>query len=95
MWRDKMVKKRTGPEKKAKEIEEYFKKEDPDYDYIKSVFSALRKRLKINPARIPKKKPYVPSEEEVQKFYDTVWRSENIQDALYNESDNLYGNQGK
>ena len=77
-----MMKKRMGPEKKAKEIEKYFKKEDPDYGYLKSVFVALRKKLGIKSDRTPKRQPYIPSEEEVQKFYNTVWKSENVQDAL-------------
>ena len=77
-----MMKKRTGPSKKAEEILKSFQNEHPDYAYIKAVFLALRKKLGVHIDNSPKKRPYVPNEDEMQQFYETVWKSENVQDAL-------------
>jgi len=73
---------RTSPKKKAKELSKHLRHERPDYDYLKAVFKELRSELEIE---IPKKKktlPYVPTDEEIKRYYDAVWSSKNFQDMI-------------
>jgi integrase/recombinase XerD len=73
---------RTPAKRKAKSIAKYFRNECPDYDYVRSVFKHLRSELNVAVAKHPKKLPDIPTEEEVEKFYRTVWKSQNFQDII-------------
>jgi integrase/recombinase XerD len=73
---------RTSSKKKAKEIAKYLTKERPDYSYLKRLFKDLRKELDIVVTKAPKKLPYVPTEEEVKRYYEVVWNTKNFQDML-------------
>ena len=73
---------RTSTKKKAKELAKYLTKERPDYPYLKRLFKDLRKELDIAVTKIPKKLPYVPTEEEVKRYYEAVWNAKNFQDML-------------
>ena len=75
------MKKRTGPRKKALEIAKYFRDEQPDYRYIRSVFVELRKELNVDVNPAPKAID-IPSEEDIRKFYEVVWEDKNMQDVL-------------
>ena len=74
--------KRTGPRKKALQIIKHFRHEKPDYDYLRAVFVHLRKQLEVEVGSKPKKLPYVPTEEEIHKYYKAVWESKNLQDMI-------------
>lgn len=63
--------------KKAKEIAAMIKDEKPDYFYLKELFRHLRKELNIKVQTQAKKLPYVPSEEDMKKYYDVVWHAQN------------------
>lgn len=76
------MEKRTSPHKKALQIIKYFRHEDPDYNYIRAVFSHLRKELDVPVKAAPKKLPYVPTEDEIKKYYEAVWQTKNMQDML-------------
>jgi integrase/recombinase XerD len=76
------MEKRTGPKKKAQQIAKYFRREHPDYNYIKAVFRHLREELTIPVQSKPKKLPYVPTEDEIKRYYEAVWQEKNIQDML-------------
>jgi integrase/recombinase XerD len=41
------MEKRTGPHEKALQIVKYFRHENPDYNYLRSVFCHLRKKLDV------------------------------------------------
>ena len=60
--------KRTGPRKKALQIIKYFRHENPDYNYLRTVFQHLRKELNVAVTAESKKLPYVPTEAELKKF---------------------------
>lgn len=77
-----MEMRRTSSKKKAKEIAKYLAKERPDYPYLKRLFKDLRKELDIAVTKAPKKLPYVPTEEEVKRYYEVVWNAKNFQDML-------------
>lgn len=73
---------RTSPKKKAKELAKCLRSERPDYYYIKSIFQELRKELEIKVPKTSKKLPYVPTEEEIKRYYEVVWSSKNFQDMM-------------
>jgi len=73
---------RTSAPMKAKQIAKQLRKERPDYFYLKEIFKYLRKELDIKVQKTPKKLPYVPTEEEMTKYYKEVWDSKNIQNMV-------------
>jgi len=73
---------RTPAAKKAHELAKSLRGEHPDYAYLKSVFYHLRLTLEITVPRSSKKLPYVPSEEEIKRYYEVVWQSKHLGDAL-------------
>lgn len=56
--------------------------ERPDYVYLKSVFQHLRVELEIEVPKTSKKLSYVPTEEELKRYYDVVWKAKNFQDMM-------------
>ena len=76
------MEKRTSPRKKALEIIKYFRHESPDYNYLRSVFVNLRQELGVAVGAKAKKLPYVPTEDEIRKYYKVVWESRNMQDMI-------------
>jgi integrase/recombinase XerD len=73
---------RTPAKKKAKELAKYLRQESADYNYLKNVFYHLRQELDIKVTRAPKKLPDVPTEEEIERYYKAVWKSQNFQDMV-------------
>jgi integrase/recombinase XerD len=71
---------RTPVRDKAKQFSKLLKKEQPDYNYLREVFRHIRKEMdiKIDSGRAPQKLPYVPTEEEIDKYYKAVWKSRNM-----------------
>lgn len=76
-------KNRTSVKEKAKQLIKLLKSEDPDYNYLREVFRQIRKELnvKVNTGA-PKKLPHVPTEEEIAKYYEVVWKSRNMQHVV-------------
>ncbi|GAB6180827.1 site-specific integrase [Desulfotomaculum defluvii] len=60
----------------------YLRGERPDYAYLKSLFQHLRTELEVDIPITPKKLPFVPTEEELKRYYDVVWKSKNFQDMM-------------
>lgn len=73
---------RTPMEKKAKQIAKLLRGERPDYHYMRAVFSLVRKELDVVVLKKGKKLPYVPTEDELKSFYNTVWKSRHMQNVL-------------
>jgi integrase/recombinase XerD len=73
---------RTPAKKKAKELVTHLRSERPDYAYLKQVFRELRAELAISVPRAPKRLPHVPSEEELRRYYDAVWKGRRIGDVV-------------
>jgi len=64
--------------KKAKELALGLKEEKQTY--LRLVLKYLRKELKL-PAYQPSK-PYIPTDEEIQKYYDYVWKAKKIEHVV-------------
>jgi integrase/recombinase XerD len=71
-----------GSRKKARELAKYLRAEHPDYAYLKNLFYYLRLELDISVPHPPKKLPYVPTEEEIKRYYEVVWQSQNFSDLV-------------
>ena len=67
---------------KAKKIAKLIRDERPDYHYMRALFQLVRKELGVVVLRKGIKIPYVPTEEELKRFYTTVWQSRNMQHVL-------------
>ena len=64
---------RTPAKRKARELAKHLRGERPDYAYLKDVFRHLRAELDVEVRREPKALPYVPTEAEIRRYYQTVW----------------------
>lgn len=73
---------RTPVRLKAKQIAKSLKQEYPDYDYLRELFRHLRNELKIEVTHRDKKLPYVPTEQEMHKYYSVVWQSRNMKHVV-------------
>ncbi len=73
---------RTPPKQKARELARHLRGERPDYAYLKQVFRHLRDELEVEILRAPKRLPHVPSEEELRRYYQTVWQARNVGDMV-------------
>ena len=74
--------KRTPVRQKAKQFAKFLKQEYPDYDYLRELFRHLRKELGVEVTHKAKKLPYVPTEEEIDKYYKVVWQARNMQHVV-------------
>ncbi len=72
-----MIFNRTPAKKKAKELAKYLRTERPDYAYLKRVFQHLRDELEIEVSKASKRLPYVPTEDEIKRYYHVVWQAKN------------------
>jgi integrase/recombinase XerD len=74
---------RTPVKEKAKQLIKLLKAEHPDYNYLREIFRQIRKDLNIQVnASTTKKLPQVPTEEEIAKYYEAVWKSRNMQHVV-------------
>ncbi len=65
---------RTPARQKARQLAKHLRGERPDYIYLKEVFRHLRTELDVEVQREPKRLPYVPTEAEIRRYYETVWK---------------------
>jgi integrase/recombinase XerD len=73
---------RTPAKQKARELAKYLRSERPDYGYLKQLFRELRAVLEIAVPRPSQRLPDVPSDEEIRRYYEVVWRARNFQDMV-------------
>lgn len=73
---------RTPVRKKAKQMAKLLKIEYPDYNYLRELFRHLRKELEVKVVHNKGRLPYVPTEEEVCKYYDAVWKSHEMKHVI-------------
>jgi integrase/recombinase XerD len=71
--------KRKSVKQMAKLFAKSLRNERPDYLYLKSIFRQLRTELNISVTKTLKRLPYVPTEEEMQLYYRSVWQTRDMQ----------------
>jgi integrase/recombinase XerD len=71
---------RTAVKEKAKQMIKLLKKEYPDYNYLRELFREIRTGLGVAVDRddSPTKLPYIPTEEEIARYYEAVWKSRDM-----------------
>jgi|SRR6185437_41882 len=74
--------KRTSARVKAEELVKLLQPEKPDYEYLRQVFQYLRKALNIAVVYKEKSPPYVPTEDEIKKYYEAVWKSRKMKHVV-------------
>jgi integrase/recombinase XerD len=73
---------RTPATRKARQLAKYLRSERPDYAYLKEVFRHLRDELGVQVTTGPTKLPYVPTEAEIRRYYQTVWTARRTGDIV-------------
>lgn len=73
---------RTPVREKAKQFAKMLAKENPDYNYLRELFRHIRRELEVSHDQKLKRLPYVPTEEEIKKYYTVVWQSRNMQNVI-------------
>src|SRR4051794_12309438 len=73
---------RTPARKKAQQLARHLRGQHPDYAYLKQVFRHVREELAIEIPRTTKRLPPVPSEEELRRYYQTVWQTRKVGDLV-------------
>jgi integrase len=73
---------RTPARRKARQLARHLRGERPDYAYLKEVFRHLRDELGVEVATTAKKLPYVPTEAEIRRYYQTVWTARRSGDIV-------------
>lgn len=68
--------------KMAKQLVNLLKHERPDYVYLSDVFKHVRSQLEVKVKKQSRSLPFVPTDEEMKRFYNLVWTSENRMHAL-------------
>ena len=71
--------KRKPAKQMAKLFAKSLRKERADYLYLKEIFRQLRSELNISVITKSKLLPYVPTEEEMLRYYKIVWQARNMQ----------------
>lgn len=73
---------RISPRKKARELAKYLRDEHPDYPYLKELFRHLRLELEISVPHTKGSLPYVPTDEEIKRYYQAVWQTKRFSDMV-------------
>ena len=68
---------RTPTKEIVKKISKILRDERPDYIYLRDLFKKIREEFDIVVTKQTKRLPYVPTEEELKRYYNIVWQTRN------------------
>lgn len=68
---------RTPTKEIVKKISKILRDERPDYIYLRDLFKKIREEFDIVVTTQTKRLPYVPTEEELKRYYNMVWQTRN------------------
>ena len=68
---------RTPTKEVVKKISKILRSERPDYIYLRDLFKKIREEFDIVVTTQVKKLPYVPTEDELRRYYNVVWHTRN------------------
>jgi len=66
---------RNPTTKIVSKIVKILRNERPDYTYLRDIFKKVRDELHVPVTTQSKRLPYVPTEEELKKYYEVVWKA--------------------
>ena len=73
---------RTPTREIVKKIYKILRDERPDYIYLRDLFKKIREVFDIEVTTQAKRLPYVPTEEELKRYYNVVWQAKNIKHMI-------------
>lgn len=77
-----MAEGRVTVAQKAKQVAKLLRADRPDYFYLKELLRHLRQILDVKVQTKSKKLPHVPSDDEIKKYYEAVWSSQNVKHMI-------------
>lgn len=66
---------RTPTKEVVSKVVKILRNERPDYIYLRDLFKKIREEFAIEVETQTKRLPYVPTEEEIKRYYEVVWQS--------------------
>ncbi|MFP3011742.1 MAG: tyrosine-type recombinase/integrase [Rickettsia sp.] len=66
---------RTPTKEVVSKVVQILRNERPDYIYLRDLFKKIREEFAIEVETQTKRLPYVPTEEEIKRYYEVVWQS--------------------
>ena len=76
------MKERSPTKNIVKKICKILRDERPDYIYLRDLFKKVRYELEIEVTTNTKRLPYMPTEEELRRYYHVVWQTRNVKHML-------------
>ena len=73
---------RTPTKEIVKKITKILRDERPDYIYMRDLFTQVRKKFEIGVEKKAKRLPYVPTEEELKRYYEVVWQTRDLKHMI-------------
>ena len=73
---------RTPSNEIVKKIVRILRDERPDYTYLRDIFKQIREEFAIGVTTKTKRLPYVPTEEELKKYYEVVWQARDLKHMI-------------
>ena len=73
---------RTATKEIVKRIYKILRDERPDYIYLRDLFRKIRTEFDIEVTTKNKRLPYVPTEEEMKRYYEVVWQSREMKHMI-------------
>lgn len=73
---------RLAKKEVVKKISKILRDERPDYIYLRDLFRKIRIEFNIEVTTRNKRLPYVPTEEEMKRYYEVVWQSREMKHMI-------------
>ena len=73
---------RTPTKEIVEKISKILRDERPDYVYLRDLFRKVREEFNVSVSTKSKKLPYVPTEEELRKYYKLVWKTRDMKHLM-------------
>ncbi|MEI6882082.1 MAG: tyrosine-type recombinase/integrase, partial [Bacteroidota bacterium] len=73
---------RTPTKDIIKKISKILRDERPDYVYLRDLFRKIREEFSVTVSTKAKRLPYVPTEEELKRYYKLVWQTRNMKHLM-------------
>jgi integrase/recombinase XerD len=73
---------RTPTKEIVKKIVKILRDERPDYIYLRDLFKKVREEFNIAVETQNKRLPYVPTEEELKRYYEIVWQAHEMKHMI-------------
>ena len=73
---------RTPTKEIVKKIAKILRDERPDYIYLRDLFKKVKEEFNIKIETQNKRLPYVPTEEELKRYYEVVWQAREMKHMI-------------